>query len=95
MKYLAVLHLVETDMMKVAKKQQEYDEAKRKEPDKYPNVLFPAHMTYEGLKGISIWEGDEDQVARKVAFMLPEVQYTLHPIVDARKFIKTWMEIKK
>ena len=95
MKYLAVLDIVETDLAKVAKKQLEYDEAKRKDSDRYPNVLLPAHVIYKGLKGFSVWEGDEDQLARKVAFMLPEVQYTLHPIVDARKFLKTYMEVKK
>jgi len=95
MKYLAVLDFVEKDVAKVAKKSQEYYEAKKKNPDKYPNVLFDPHVMYKGRKGFAVWEGDEDQLARKVTFMLPEVEYTLIPIISAGKFIETYMEVKK
>jgi len=95
MKYLAVLNYVEKDMAKLAKKSQEYDETKGKDPDKYPNVLFDAHVMCKGRKGFAVWEGDEGQVARKVAFMLPEVEYTLIPVIDAGKFLQIYMEVKK
>jgi len=95
MKYLVLLDFVEKDMMKIAKKLQQYEEAKKKEPDKYPDVPFPAHVMYKELKGFSVWEGTESQVAHKVAFLLPEIQCTLIPIVDGREFLKLYMEIKK
>jgi hypothetical protein len=95
MKYLAILDIKHTSMMDLAKKAQAYDEEKKKNPDKYPSVPFDAHLMYKGKKGFAVWEADEAQVARKVAFMLPEVKYTLIPIVDGRVFLKTYMEVKK
>ena len=95
MKYLVFLNLVEKDMAKVAKKAQEYGAAQKKDPDKYPNVLFDPHIMCKGRKGVAVWEGDEDQVARKVAFSLPEIEYTLIPIIDAEQFLQTYMEVKK
>jgi RimJ/RimL family protein N-acetyltransferase len=95
MKYLVLLGFVERDMMKIGKKLQQYEEAKKKEPDKYPDVPFPAHIMYKEVKGFSVWEGTDAQVARKVAFLLPEIQCTLIPIVDGREFLKLYMEIKR
>jgi hypothetical protein len=94
-KYLAILDFEHTNMMDHAKKAQAYFEEKKKNPDKFPSVPFSMHFMYKGKKGFSVWEGDEDQVARKVAFMLPEVVYTLIPIVEGREFLKTYMEVKK
>jgi len=95
MKHLVLINLVEKDMAKVIKKAQEYTEAQKKDPDKYPNVLFDPHIMCKGRKGVAVWEGDEDQVARKVAFCLPEIEYTLIPIIDVEKFFQTYMEVKK
>jgi len=95
MKYLVIINLVEKDMAKVAKVSQEYTEAQKKDPDKYPNVLFDPHIMCKGLKGFAVWEGDEDQMARKLAFCLPEIEYTLIPIIDYEKFLMAYMEVKK
>jgi hypothetical protein len=95
MKYLVLLDFIEKDMIKIAKKLQQYEENKKKEPDKYPDVPFPAHMMYKELKCFSVWEGTETQMARKIAFLLPEIQCTLKPILDSREFLKLYMEVKK
>jgi len=95
MKFLVFLEFIETDMAKIAVKLQKYEEAKKKNPDKYPDAIFPAHVMYKGLKGFAIWEGTEEQVARKIAYELPEIQSTVVPIIDGREFLKTYMETKK
>ena len=95
MKCIVFLEFVETDMAKIALKLQKYEEAKKKNPAKYPDAIFPAHLMYEGLKGFAIWEGTEEQVTNKVAYELPEVQCTVVPIIDGRAFLKSYMEIKK
>jgi len=95
MKYLAILDFGHTSFMDHIKKAQAYKEEIKKNPDKYPSVPFGMHFMYKGPKGFSVWEGDEAQVARKVAFMLPEVQYTLVPIVAGSEFVKTYMEVKR
>ena len=95
MKYLVFLNLIETDLAKIARKLQQYEEVKKKDPDKYPETTFPVHVMYQELQGVTIWEGNEGQVARKVAFDLPEIQCTLIPIMDGREFLKMYMEVKK
>ena len=95
MKYLAILDFEHTSLMDMAKKAGVYDEEKRKNPEKYPDTPLPAHLMYKGKKGFSVWEGNEAQIARKVAFILPEVNYILIPIVDGREFLKTYMVVKK
>jgi hypothetical protein len=50
----------------------------------------------KGTKAIAILEvKDEKQMANKFAFMLPEASYTFIPIIDARTFLKQYMEMKK
>jgi hypothetical protein len=94
-KYLAYLDYEGTSMMDMAKKAQAYDAEKNKHSDKYPETVFEVHMMYKGAKGFAVWEATPEQVARKVAFMLPEVKYTLVPIMSGRKFLKTYMEVQK
>ena len=95
MKYLAILDYEHTEIMDLAKKAQAYEVEKKKYPDKYPEVPFDAHVMVKGKKGVAIWDATPEQVARKVAFMLPEVVYTLVPIIDGREFLRTYMDIKK
>ena len=95
MKYLAFLDFDHTPMMDMAKKAQAYEAEKKNTPEKYPKVPFDAHIMHEGKQGFAVWEATPEQVARKVAFMLPEVKYTLIPITDAREFLKIYMEVKR
>ena len=81
--------------MDLTKKAQAYDAEKKRHPSMYPEVPFDAHFMVKGKKGVAIWDATSEQVARKVAFMLPEVVYTLVPIIEGREFLKTYMEVKK
>jgi hypothetical protein len=95
MKFLAILDYNHTSVEDMAKKGQAYEEEKKKHPDKYPETLFPMHSMYKGKTGFAVWEADEAQITRKVAFMLPEVHYTLIPIMDPSEGMKIYMEVKK
>ncbi len=53
------------------------------------------HSMYKGKTGFAVWEADEAQITRKVAFMLPGVHYTLIPIIDPIEGMKIYMEVKK
>ena len=95
MKYLAILDYEHTEIMDLAKKAQAYEVEKKLHPDKYPEVPFDAHVMVKGKKGVAIWEATPEQVTRKVAFMIPEVVYTLVPIRDGKEFLKTYREVKE
>jgi len=96
MKYLVTFEYDPVDLPKLAEKAKVYDEDKKKNPDKYPDAIIPAHFVIEGTKAVAILEvHDEKQMANKFAFMLPEASYTFTPIIDARTFLKQYMEMKK
>jgi FixJ family two-component response regulator len=53
-------------------------------------------MMMEGDKFMVIWDtDDEEKMANKIAFMLPEVRYKVIPIMDTREFLKQYLEIKR
>ncbi len=95
MKYLVFLDFDHTSMMDMAKKAKAFDAEKKERPELYPTVPFDAHLMYEGKQGFAVWDATPEQIARKVAYMLPEVKYTVVPVVDARDFLKVYMEVKK
>jgi len=96
MKYLITFEYDPVDIPKLAKKAKEYDEDKKKNLDKYPDTIIPAHFMIKGTRAFSMLEvKDEKQMANKFAFMLPESSYTFIPIIDARTFLKQYMEMKK
>jgi hypothetical protein len=96
MKYLVTFEYDPDDIPKLAKKAKTYDEDKEKNPEKYPYTIIPAHFIINGTKAFSILEVEnEKQMANKFAFMLPESSYTFLPIIDARTFLKQYMELKK
>jgi len=96
MKYLVTFDYDPADLHELAKKAKVYDENKKKTPDKFPDAIVPAHFMIKGCKGVAILEvSDPIQMANKFAFMLPESKYTFVPIIDARTFLKQYMEMKK
>jgi len=96
MKYLVTFEYDPADIPKLAQKAKEYDEDKKKNPEKYPDTIIPAHFMIKGTKAFSILEvSDPIQMTNKFAFMLPEASYTFTPIIDARTFLKQYMEMKK
>jgi hypothetical protein len=96
MKYLVVGEYNPDNMNALAKKAKEYDEDKEKHPGRYPDAPVPAHFMLNKAKFMAIWDtDDQEQIANKIAFMLPEVKYEVIPLLDGRTFLKQYMEIKK
>jgi hypothetical protein len=45
---------------------------------------------------MAVWDTDDEvTIANKIVFMLPEVRYKIIPLVDARLFMKQYIELKK
>ena len=96
MKYLVVGEYDSNNMDGLAKKEKEYDEDKEKHPGRYPDAPVPAHFMLNKAKFMAIWDtDDQEKMANKIAFMLPEVRYNVIPLLEGRKFLKQYMEIKK
>ena len=96
MKYLVVGEYDPGNMDALTKKSKQYDEDRERHPGRYPDAPVPAHMMMEGDKFMVIWDtDDEEKMANKIAFMLPEVRYKVIPIMDAREFLKQYLEIKR
>jgi hypothetical protein len=92
MKYLAILDFEHTDMKALAKKGMAYEEEKKKNPDLWPGQFLDVYITVKGWKAFAVWEATPEQIAHKVAYMLPEVKYTLIPIIHIQEFYKHYMQ---
>ena len=45
---------------------------------------------------MAVWDtDDQEKIANKIAFMLPEVWYKVIPLIDGITFMNQYMEIKK
>lgn len=96
MKYLVVGEYNPDNMDALNKKQKEYPEDKEKHPDRCPETSFPTHFMLNKANFMAIWDtDDQEKIANKIAFMLPEVRYKVIPLLDGRTFMKQYMEIKK
>jgi hypothetical protein len=96
MKYLVLGEYDPENMDAHFKKAKEFSEDKKKHPDRYPDSLVPAHFMLNTNMFMAIWDtDDQEKIANKIAFMLPEVQYEVIPLLDGKMFMKQYMEIKK
>jgi len=96
MKYLVVGEYDPDNIDAMLKKAKEYEEDKEKHPDRYPDSLVPAHFMLNTVKFMAIWDtDDQEKMANKIAFMLPEVKYEVIPLLSGKTFMKQYMEIKK
>jgi hypothetical protein len=92
MKYLAILDFEHADMKALAKKGMEYEELKKKDPDLWPGQFLDVYVMMKGWKAVAVWDATPEQIAHKVAYMYPEVKYTLIPIVHYQEFFKHYMQ---
>lgn len=96
MKYLVIGEYDPNNTEGMLKKAEAWMEDKEKHPDRYPDSLFPAHHMLNSAKFFAIWvTDDEEKMANKIAFMLPEVKYEVIPLVSGKTFMKQYMEVKK
>ena len=95
MKYLAELDFEHADFKELMKKGMAYEEEKAKNPDEWPGQFLDVYFTVKGWKAIAIWDATPEQIANKIAYMLPEVKYTLTPIIHYQEFFKHYMKFNK
>ena len=96
MKYLVIGEYNPDNMNAQFKKAKEFYEDKEKYPDRYPDTIFPTHFMLNKSNFMAVWDtDDQEKIANKIAFMLPEVWYKVIPLLDGMTFMKQYMEIKK
>jgi hypothetical protein len=90
MKYLKFWEFVSGVTMKEAiQKNIEYSEEVKKNPDKYPQVLYAGGIIVVGggkaIKGFEVLEATEEQVMNDVLYWLEIVSEEYIPILDSTK----------
>lgn len=96
MKYFVTWELDSENVEKLIEKEIRYQELQKKFPEKYPKNVIPVYAVADGSKGITIWEVDDpEQIANKVAYMMPEAKAKIVPIIEAAKFMELYMKMKK
>jgi hypothetical protein len=94
-KYLMYWEFNPEDMDKVIKKTVEYRQLSEKNPEKYPENLYPPHSLGGQTKGIAILEGTEEQCAKLIMYYLPEEKVKLVPLFATEPLIEEYMKSKK
>ena len=95
MKYVKFWEVAIEDQDEAIAKWGAYLETSKKAPEKYPTYIFPPHGVGEVLKGISIMEADnEEQLINYVIELSPPLKIKFVPLLDATKYIETYMKSK-
>ena len=80
---------------KLVAKEMKYQEMIKETPEKYPKNVIQVHIV-DRNKAISIWDVDnQEQIANKLIWMLPEAKATIVPIIEAMDFMTIYMQSKK
>ena len=69
-------------------------EERKKGTEKYVKILFEPHYLGTSNKGLTIVEGDEDQLENWVLFYYPEVAMKIVPLLETARMIKKFQELK-
>ena len=95
MKYLVKWEFDVDDMQKMIAKEMKYQTLQKEAPEKYPKNYIPLFYAPDGSV-YTIWEVDTpDQIANKLAYMMPEGKAKLVPLIDAGQMIQTYMKTQK
>lgn len=96
MKYVKFWEVAIEDQDEAIAKWGAYLEKSKKTPEEYPRYIVPPHGVGEVLKGISIMEADnEEQLINYVIELSPPLKCKFVPLLDATKYIETYMQTKK
>jgi len=95
-KYVKFWEVAMEDQDEAIKRWGAYLEKSKKTLEKYPRYILLPHGVGEALKGISILEADtEDQLINYILELAPPLQIKFVPLLDATKYIETYMQTKK
>jgi len=83
MKYLVFWEFKAEDGPKVTETAQKLREAMKKNPEKYPKVLFPSHLMIGERKGFYVIEGTPEQMMKTVLFYGATMKFKFTPIVKS------------
>lgn len=94
MKYVAYWEFDSEDTDALLSKFLKVEEARKKQPDKYPKNIFPPHYTAAN-KGLSIVEGDEHQLVNWTLYYYPEMKISYVPLLDSAEVAEKYAKSKK
>jgi len=86
-KFITFWQFSREDDDKVVAKNRSLVEEKKKFPDKFPRVVYPAHMMGIGDKSFSVYEADDErQFQNLIMHYFPEVYLEIIPIFPVSAF---------
>ncbi len=95
MKYLVKWEFDVDQVDALIAKEMKYQTLQKENPEKYPKNYIPLLAAPDGTI-YTIWEVDDpQQIANKVAYMMPEGKAKLVPLIESTKFIEAYMKLKK
>ena len=94
MKYIVFWEFSSEDMDKVIEKSIKVQKEAEKNPEKYPEYIFPPHTIGGQPKGFSVVEATPEQIVTGVSYWRPELKLKYMPIIESAKFIEHYMKSK-
>ena len=94
MKCIVYWEFCPEDVDKVVAKNIKSQEIRVKEPNRFPEYLFPPQYTGQ-CKGFSIVETTQEQFNNGQIFYFPEMTLKFVPIDDVSKWIELYMKSKQ
>ena len=87
MKFIIFWQYSREDDDKVIAKNRSLAEERKKFPEKFPKVVYPAHMMGIGDKSFSVYEADDErQLQNLIMHYFPEVKIEIVPIFPVSAF---------
>lgn len=94
MKYIAFWEFCPEDFDKVVDKYLKMREDREKNPDKYPEVLFPSHSTAGKTEGLQVVEATADQIMDAVLYWRPLLKLKYVPLIESAKIVEKYLKSK-
>ena len=88
MKYIVFWEFKPEDGMKVSEIAQKLREAMKKNPEKYPKLLFPSHLMVGERKGFYVIEANAEQMMNTILFYRQTMKFKFVPIVKSSEMVK-------
>jgi hypothetical protein len=95
MKYICFWEFKPEDFDKMIEKYKQAMEDREKVPDKFPKILFGPYSLGGEWKGFTVYDATPEQMTNLALHYMPEEKLKFVPIVDSKKAIELYLEMKK
>jgi len=96
MKFIVFFEFRPEDFNKVIELNNTFVEKKKKEPERYPKVIFGPYLLGGEFKGFAVEEAsDQEQITNDILHYAPTVKFKFVPLLDGYQAIELYQKMKE